>query len=89
MTRNKDKIMEELLQLLITKLRHLQQRLDFELCADKFIHNKLINTCQDVPACQYIYFKLFNLLTGLINNLHFLIITHQKAYLIKVFVTDY
>ncbi len=85
MTGNKGKSMEKSLQLLIKKLRRLQHGLDFELRTDKFIYNKLINACQDVLTCQYAYFKISDLLAGLINDLHSLIITHQKAHPTKVF----
>ena len=88
MTGNEGKSIEESLQLLIKKLRHLQHGLDFELRIDKFIYNKLINACQDVPACQYAYFKPSDLLAGLINDLRSSIITHQKAHPTKVFFTD-
>ncbi len=88
MTGNKGKSIEESLQLLIKELRHLQHGLDFELRIDKFIHNKLINACQDVPACQYACFKYSDLLAGLINDLRSSIITHQKAHPTEVFFTD-
>ena len=77
--KNKGKSMEECLQLLIKDLRHLQHGLYVELRTDKFIHNKLINICQDIPACQYACFKPADSLAGLINNLRSLIITFQKA----------
>lgn len=88
MTENEGKTMEESLQLLIKELRHLQHGLDFELRTDKFIHNKLINACQDVPACQYACFKPSDSLAGLINDLRSSIITHQKAHPTEVFFTD-
>lgn len=68
---NKDKIIKELLQLLIKKLRHPQHRLDFELCTNNFIYNKLINTYQNIFICKYICFKPSDLLAGFINNLLF------------------
>ena len=71
--------MEECLQLLIKDLRHLQHGLDAELRTDKFIHNKLINACQDIPACQYACFKPADGLAGLINDLRSSIITFQKV----------
>lgn len=54
---NEGRSMEECLQLMIKDLRHLQHELNLEFRSDKFIHNKLINGCQDVPACQYACFK--------------------------------
>ncbi len=52
MEKNEEKPMEECLQLFIKDLCHLQQRLDVKLRTDKFIHNKLLNACQDISACQ-------------------------------------
>ena len=77
--KNEGKSMEECLQLLIKNLCHLQHRLDAKLRTDKFIYNKLINTCQDIPACQYACFKPADSLAGLINDLRSSIITFQKA----------
>jgi hypothetical protein len=57
------------LQLLIKELRYLQYGLNPDLCTDKFLHNKLINACQELPVCQYACFKPSNSLTGFINNL--------------------
>ena len=71
--------MEECLQLLIKDLSYLQYRLDAEFCIDKFIHNKLINVCQDIPTCQYVCFKSEDSLAGFINYLRSSIITFQKS----------
>ena len=71
--------MQEYLQLLIKDLCHLQHGLDAELRTDKFIYNKLINACQDIPACRYICFKPANNLAGLTNDLRSFIIIFQKA----------
>jgi hypothetical protein len=57
MTSNENKSVEECLQLLIKQLRHLQHDLNSKLRSEKFIHNKLINACQNVSACQYVCFK--------------------------------
>jgi hypothetical protein len=54
---NQDKAMEDCLQVLIRDLRHLQHGLDAEFRSDKFLLNKLILACQDVPACHYACFK--------------------------------
>jgi hypothetical protein len=69
MTSNKDKSIEECLQLLIKQLRHLQHDLSSKLRSEKFIDNKLINACQNVFACQYVCFKLSDSLIDLINDL--------------------
>jgi hypothetical protein len=61
MTSNENKSVEECLQLLIKQLRHLQHGLNSKLRSEKFIHNKLINACQNVFACQYACFKLSDL----------------------------
>jgi hypothetical protein len=79
MTSNEDKSVEECLQLLIKQLRHLQHGLNPELRSEKFIHNKLINACQNVTACQYACFKLSDSLADLINDLRSSIVTYQKA----------
>ena len=67
------------LQLLIKELRHLQHGLDPDLRTDKFLHNKLINACQELPACQYACFKPSDSLTGLINDLRSSITTFEKS----------
>lgn len=80
--------MEECLQLMIKDLRHLQHGLDPEFRSDKFIHNKLINACQDIPACQYACFKPSDHSAGLINDFRSSITTFQKANASKTFFTD-
>jgi hypothetical protein len=84
---NEDKFIEKCLQLLIKNLRHLQHDLDSELRSEKFIHNKLINACQDVFACQYACFKLSDSLIGLINDLRSSIIIYQKVNSANFFET--
>jgi hypothetical protein len=79
MTSNDNKSVEECLQLLIKQLRHLQHDLNSKLRSEKFIHNKLINACQDVFACQYVCFKLSDSLVDWINDLRSSIIIYQKA----------
>jgi hypothetical protein len=66
---NKDKSIEECLQLLIKDLRYLQHDVNSKLRSEKFIHNKLINACQHVFVCQYACFKLSDSLVGWINVL--------------------
>jgi hypothetical protein len=78
MTSNENKSAEECLQLLIKQLRHLQHGLNSKLRSEKFIHNKLINACQDVFACQYVCFKLSDSLIDLINDLRSSIVIYQK-----------
>ena len=78
-SKNEGKPMEECLEKLIDELRHLQHGLDPELRTDRFIHNKLINACQNLPACQYACFKPADSLAGLINNLRSSIITYTQA----------
>jgi hypothetical protein len=82
-TENKEKSMNECLQLLIKKLRHLQHGLESTLRIDDFIHNKLINACQKISACQYACFKPSDSLTELINDLKSSIIIYQKAHFIE------
>ncbi len=88
MTSNEDKSIEECLQLLIKNLRHLQHDLNSKLRSKKFIHNKLINACQDVFVCQYVCFKFSDSLIDLINDLRSSIIIYQKANsIIEMFET--
>ncbi len=76
---NEEKFIEECLSLLIKNLRHLQHELNSELRSEKFIHNKLINACQNVFACQYVCFKLNDSLVDLINDLRSSIVIYQKV----------
>ena len=71
--------MEKCLEKLIDELQHLQHGLDPELRTDRFIHNKLINACQNIPAYQYACFKPADSLAGLINDLRSSIITYTQA----------
>src|SRR6266568_2295411 len=76
---NTSKSTLDCLQLLIKELKHLQYGLDPDLRTDKFLHNKLINACQELPACQYACFKPSDSLTGLINDLRSSITTFEKS----------
>jgi hypothetical protein len=94
-TKNERKFMNECLQLLIKELRHLQHDLESTLRIDEFIHNKLVNACQKISACQYACFKPSDILTELINDLKSSITTYQKAHFIEssfstesIFFTD-
>jgi hypothetical protein len=82
-TENEEKSMNECLQLLIKELRHLQHNLESTLRIDDFIHNKLVNACQKISACQYACFKSSDNLTKLINDLKSSIITYQKTHFIE------
>jgi hypothetical protein len=75
--------MNECLQLLIKELRHLQHDLESILRIDDFIHNKLVNACQKISACQYACFKSSEILTELINDLKSSIATYQKTHFIE------
>jgi hypothetical protein len=76
---NESKFIEKCLQLLIKNLRHRQHDLNSKLRTEKFIHNKLINACQDVFACQYVCFKLSDSLVDLIDDLRSSIVIYQKV----------
>jgi hypothetical protein len=82
-TENEEKSMNECLQLLIKELRHLQHELESILRIDDFIHNKLVNACQKISACQYACFKSSDSLTELINDLKSSIVIYQKAHFIE------
>jgi hypothetical protein len=85
MSFNESKSMNECLQLLIKELCHLQHDLESILRIDDFIHNKLINACQKISACQYACFKSNDSLTKLINDLKSSIIIYQKTHFIEFF----
>jgi hypothetical protein len=85
MSFNESKSMNECLQLLIKELRHLQHDLGSILRIDDFIHNKLVNACQKISACQYACFKSSDSLTELINDLKSSIVIYQKAHFIEFF----
>jgi hypothetical protein len=88
-TENEEKSMNECLQLLIKELRHLQHDLESILRIDDFIHNKLVNACQKISACQYACFKSSDNLTELINDLKSSIVIYQKAHSIEfIFFID-
>ncbi len=78
MSSNESKFMKKCLYLLIKNLRHLQHELDSKLRSKRFIHNKLINVCQDVFACQYTCYRSSDSLSDFINDLRSLIIIYQK-----------
>jgi hypothetical protein len=88
MSFNESKSMNECLQLLIKELRHLQHELESTLRIDDFIHNKLVNACQKISACQYACFKSSEILTELINDLKSSIIIYQKSHSIEIFFID-
>src|SRR6266480_3650336 len=76
---NAGKSTEECLQILISDLHHLQHGLNHDLRTDQFFHNKLINACQDIPACRYACYRPSDTLTGLINDLRSSITTFEKS----------
>jgi hypothetical protein len=82
-TENERKFTNECLQLLIKSLRHLQHDLESTFRIDEFIHNKLVNACQKISACQYACFKSSDILTKLINDLKSSITIYQKAHFIE------
>jgi Na+-translocating ferredoxin:NAD+ oxidoreductase RnfC subunit len=73
---------------LIKKLRHLQHKLETVLRTNEFIHNKLVNACQEISACQYACFKSSETLAELINDLKSSIMTYQKSHFIEAFFTN-
>jgi hypothetical protein len=84
---NTGKSTEECLQILITNLRHLQHGLNHDLRSEQFFHNKLINACQDIPACRYACYRPSDSLTGLINDLRSSITTFEKSHNSQTFRT--
>lgn len=49
---NPGKTLTECLDMMISRLRMLQHGLEKNLQVDSFIHNKLVTTCENVPACS-------------------------------------
>ncbi len=87
-TENESKSMKKCLQPLIKNLRHQQHELESTLRTNDFIHNKLINACQEISAYQYACFKSSETLVELINDLKSSIMTYQKSHLIEIFFTN-
>ena len=77
---HQSKFMHKCFQILIKNLRHLQHDLNEKFQSDRFIHNKLITVCQKMSACQYVCFKFFDTLIGLINDLQSFIIIFSKSH---------
>ena len=83
-SKHQNKFIHNCLQILIKKLRHLQHDLEKKFQFDRFIHNKLITVYQEVPTCQYVCFKFFDTLVGLINDLQSFIIIFSKLHLHQI-----
>ena len=71
---NTGKSTSECLQLLLTELRHLRQGIPPELRTDGVLHTKIIQACQDLPAC----YKPSETLGGLVDDLISSISTWEK-----------
>ncbi|KHJ32401.1 hypothetical protein EV44_g3490 [Erysiphe necator] len=71
---------QDCLQILVKELGHLQHGLDSELRTNKFLHNKIINGCQDVAAFQLACFKPSETMIGLLNDLRSSIATYEKLH---------
>ena len=78
-SKSEGKPIEECLEKFIDELRHLQHGLDPELRTDSFIYNKLINACQNLPACQYACFKPADSLASLINDFLHTSKSHKRS----------
>lgn len=83
MKKNERKSIEKCLQLFIKDLHYLQYGLDVELCTNKFIYNKLINTYQDISAYQYACFKPADGLVSFIYTLSSLLFKRQIQIIYK------
>jgi hypothetical protein len=77
-SKNTGKLVAEYFQILLTELRHLRQGLPSELRTDKLLHIKIVQACQDLPACGYACYKLSESLNGLIDDLIMSISTWEK-----------
>jgi hypothetical protein len=78
MPENKGKTTTECLQLLLTEMRHLKLGLPEPLQADQIFHTKLIQACQDLPACTYACCKPADDISGLIEKLPASITTYER-----------
>ena len=74
---NSRKTMTECLQLLLTEMRHLKLSLPAPLQMDSVFHSKLIQACQDFPACAYACCKPAEDISGLIEELESSITTWE------------
>ena len=68
-TENSGKTTTECLQLLLTEMRHLKLGLPAPLQMDVVFHSKLIQACQDFPACVYACCKPADDISELIEDL--------------------
>lgn len=68
--------MEKYLEKLINKLWHLPNSPNIKFYKDRFIHNKIINKCQNIFIYLYSYFKFTDSFANLIHKLHFSIIIY-------------
>ena len=88
---NRGKTTSECLQLLLTEMRHLKLGLPEPLQVDQVFHTKLIQACQDLPACGYACCKPADDISGLIEELQASITTYerQQKRATDVLFTDY
>ena len=78
--KNQGKSVKECLAIIVTELRRLQSGLDTTWRIDMILHQRLIDACQPVPACQYACAKPSTTLPGLINDLQSSIDTWGKSH---------
>jgi len=83
MAENTDKSTSECLQLLIHRLCQLQHGLRPTLQTIDFLYNKIVTSCQGIPACRYAVSDPLNNLRALINKLQLSIIAYEKEHVEK------
>ena len=83
MAENTDKSINKYLQLLIHRLHQLQHSLRPTLQTIDFLHNKIITSCQGIPAYRYAVSDLLDNLKTLINKLQLSITAYKKEYVEK------
>ena len=90
MAGNTDKSTSECLQLLIHRLRQLQHGLRPTLQTMDFLHNKIVTSCQGIPACRYAVSDPPDNFGALINKLQSSITAYEKEHAEKTqaFFTD-
>ena len=85
---NENKFLNDCFQLFIQNLRHLQHELIMNFQNDNFFHNKFIIACRNVSVCKFAYYKSFDIVIELINDIWSFILTFNKIYQIEIFFID-
>lgn len=77
-SQNPEKTMGEAVRILVETLEGLQQSLDKDFQTARFLHNKLITSCEGIPACRYAISDPPDSLGHLVNKLQSSITAYEK-----------